>query len=313
MSKPIVVAHISDVHLAPLPRLRLQDWNLKRLLGFLNWQRGRKSLHRRDVLDRLVADLVGMAPDHIAVTGDLANLGLPLEHVAGLRWLESLGEPRDVSVIPGNHDIYCPLRGDPGVGRWAAYMAGDGLEDAGVTSFPYVRVRDGIALVGVNSAVPTPPGRATGVVDEVQLAGLGKMLDELFAQNLIRVVMIHHPPLQGQAPPSRALENAGAFEATLVAHGAELVLHGHNHCNMLSWVPSEQSLGPVPGGGAFPVVGVASGSAGLKHGDQSLARYNLFHIDRDDAGPRIEMIGRGIESLDGPVVELERRLLVPKR
>jgi 3',5'-cyclic AMP phosphodiesterase CpdA len=50
--------------------------------------------NRRDatsgVLDRIVADLEAQAPDHIAVTGDLANIGLPQEHIkAGS--VESLG------------------------------------------------------------------------------------------------------------------------------------------------------------------------------------------------------------------------------
>ena len=58
------------------------------------------------MLAALVADLKARTPDHIAVTGDLVNLSLPSEFVAARAWLDALGNPRDVSVVPGNHDAY---------------------------------------------------------------------------------------------------------------------------------------------------------------------------------------------------------------
>ena len=78
--------------------------------------RNRRDAYQREVLDRIVADLQAQAPDHIAVTGDLVNIGLPQEHINALAWLESLGAPQRVSVIPGNHDIYSRLRRRPGHG-----------------------------------------------------------------------------------------------------------------------------------------------------------------------------------------------------
>ena len=48
------------------------------------------------------------APDHIAVTGDIANIGLAEEYRHGRDLLESLGTAHDVSFVPGNHDIYVP-------------------------------------------------------------------------------------------------------------------------------------------------------------------------------------------------------------
>ena len=66
-----VLAHLSDPHLAPLPMpnpLRLLS---KRGLGYINWLRKRRSIHRADMLAALVADLKGRAPDHIAVGGAL--------------------------------------------------------------------------------------------------------------------------------------------------------------------------------------------------------------------------------------------------
>ncbi len=86
-----VLAHLSDPHLAPLPFPHPRELLSKRGLGYLNWLRKRRSIHRADMLTALVADLKDHAPDHIAVTGDLVNLSLTKEFAPALAWLEGLG------------------------------------------------------------------------------------------------------------------------------------------------------------------------------------------------------------------------------
>ena len=58
------------------------------------------------MLDALVADMQAQRPDHIAVTGDLVNLALEAEFTPAQAWLESVGTPQRVTVVPGNHDAY---------------------------------------------------------------------------------------------------------------------------------------------------------------------------------------------------------------
>jgi 3',5'-cyclic AMP phosphodiesterase CpdA len=311
MAETVTIAHLTDVHLGPIGGFTPRYWNVKRALGYLNWVRKRRHDHLRDALDRIAADLAAQRPDHIAVGGDLCNIGLPHEHAAALTWLEVLGAPDRVSVVPGNHDIYCRLGPDPGVGRWARYMQTDAQgavfldrpdhpgHPGGGTGFPFVRILGRVALVGVNSALPTPPAMAWGRVGREQLARLAGALDRLGAEGLFRLVLIHHPPLSGQASRSRGLIDAEAVEAVLQRHGAELVVHGHNHRNMLAWRPS--------GSGMVPVVGAPSASIGRLRGHEPLARYNLFRID--PAAGRIELVGRGLAEPGGAVVELERRRL----
>ena len=106
-----VLAHLSDPHLAPLPWPHPRELLSKRGLGYLNWLRKRRSIHRADMLAALVADLKAHAPDHIAVTGDLVNLSLTNEFAPALAWLDGLGDPRDVTLVPGNHDPMCARRG----------------------------------------------------------------------------------------------------------------------------------------------------------------------------------------------------------
>ena len=304
MQTPLTIAHLTDVHLGPIAGFSAPYWNLKRALGYANWRRKRRYAYQAAVLERIVADMRAQAPHHIAVTGDLVNIGLPREHMNALAWLERLGPPHLVSVIPGNHDIYSPLGADPGTRRWAAYMAScaQGAIHAGHDEdFPYVRMLGPVALIGINSAVPTPPLIASGRCGADQLGRVAATLERLGRAGAFRLVLIHHPPLPGQAGRYRELTDAGEVQAVLERHGAELVIHGHNHDNMLAWCPS--TTGPVP------VVGAPSAALGRAHKRESLARYNLYRID----GPpwRIELVGRGLQAPGGAVVELERRTLVP--
>ena len=307
MTTILTIAHLSDVHLGPIRGFTPRYWNLKRLTGYWNWHGKRRTLYQRSVLDRLVADLQAARPDHIVVTGDLVNIGLPQEHIDALSWLASLGPPDRVTVIPGNHDIYARQR-DPGTRRWAAYMSsnatGQGhLSPAGagpVAEFPFVRRCDGIALIGLNSAVPTPPLIAAGRAGKQQLAALARVLDSTHRAGLFRLLLIHHPPLPGQASRTRGLKDAAALQSLLYRHGVELVIHGHNHRNMLTLQPSAS-------GAPIPIVGVPSASLAQRLKGEALARYNLYRI----VGPpwSVALCGRGLADPAGDIVELERRQL----
>jgi 3',5'-cyclic AMP phosphodiesterase CpdA len=305
MTETITLAQLSDVHLAPVRGLALRHLNVKRGLGYLNWQRGRRYVHRKSSLDLVVADLKAQHPDHIAVTGDLINIGLPAEYEAARAWLESLGTPQTVTVIPGNHDIYTHVHGHPGVGRWADFMRADTwgarLRPPSTDGFPFVRKVGPLALICLNSAEETPPFVAAGRLGDRQIAALGDLLQRTRQQRLVRVVLIHHPPLPGQAPPRRALRDATALERVLAAHGAELVLHGHNHRdNHIDFAWAE---------GRVPVIGVASGSAGRVHKAEPLGRYNLLRITRTGSGAHIECITRGLDPSGRFVEQVDRKLL----
>ncbi len=292
--------HMSDVHLGPIEGFRWRYWNVKRGLGYINWHRGRVRLHRREVADRLAADALRQHADHIAVTGDLANIGLPAEYAAATAWLSSLGDPDRVTVVPGNHDIYTArLHGASCLDVWAPYMRGsDAVGASEPVRFPFVRRFGDVALIGLNSAIPTPVFSAMGRLGAPQLAELGTCLARLKEAGLIRVVLIHHPPLPGQAPPRRALADAAAFGEVLEAEGADLVLHGHNHRDTLVWR------------GEAPVLGIPSASTTRPHHDEPMARYRVLRIGREAGRVRIESETRGLAVEGGEVVSLDRQVLV---
>lgn len=280
------LAHLSDPHLPPLPAVRLRDLVGKRAFGYLNWKRNRHKYHRRDVLDALVSDLQAQMPDHIAITGDLVNLALEAEFAPSRAWLESVGTPDRVTVIPGNHDAYVRVTQQHFAQAWGSYLDGDAAP-AGVT-FPSLRRRGPLALVSVSTAVPTPPLMATGRLGSAQLHELERMLAELSAEQAFRVLLIHHP-LRSDSRIKR-LTDSSELLALLKQHGVDLILHGHDHVHSTIWVEGPQ--------GSIPVIGVPSASA-VAHGHYPSAAYNLFSIERDGTAWRVEQTVRGFGDQPG--------------
>jgi 3',5'-cyclic AMP phosphodiesterase CpdA len=297
------LAHLSDIHLSPMPRAKRRHLLSKRLLGYVNWHRGRKLVHRREILDLLTRDLIERKPDHVAVTGDLVNLGLPEEFLRAAEWLHHLGTPDDVTAIPGNHDAYVRLHPDRSTRHWHPYMesneAGEALFATPATGFPFVRRFGDVALIALSSAIPTMPFVAAGKLGTDQLSHLASALDRLGREGSFRVVLIHHPPLPGQASWARGLRDAKKLREVLRTHGAELVLHGHDHRQTVHEL--DTASGPAL------IVGVPSASEAVE-GRAPAARYNEYNIGKSGNGWRVEMVGRAAGSADN-VWECERRVL----
>jgi len=291
------LAHLSDPHLPPLPAPRLRDLAGKRALGYLNWTRNRQRFHRRDVLDALVSDMQAQGPDHIAITGDLVNLALEAEFAPSRAWLESVGAPDRVTVVPGNHDTYVRVTRHRFTEAWGNYLGSDDTPDVGVT-FPLLRRRGPLALVSVSSAVPTPPLMATGWLGRAQLDALERILAGLSAEQAFRVLLVHHP-LRSDSRTKR-LTDSFELRGLLLQYGVELILHGHDHVHSTTWID-----GPK---GTIPAIGVPSASA-VAHGRYPAAAYNLFSIERDGAAWRCEQTIRGIDD-SLRVQQLQRKRLI---
>ncbi|MDP3897900.1 MAG: metallophosphoesterase [Mesorhizobium sp.] len=297
------LAHISDVHLGPLPDVTYRELASKRITGYVNWHRNRASRLNVGALGAIVADMLASVPDHIAVTGDLMNLALEVEIELAREWLASLGEPNSVSVVPGNHDAYVPGALKKACIAWRPWTAGEtGWAKANEHGFPYIRVRDKVAIIGVSSARASAPFLATGSFSAEQAGRLGRILDRAGDEGLFRVIMIHHPPVRGAAPSHKRLYGIGTFQDTLRRHGAELVLHGHTHLPTLYWIGGRGSL--------VPVVGVAAG--GESHGvEKPLAQYNLLEISGQAGDWTVELVRHGLTGQTSGVAQLSREPLVP--
>lgn len=295
------LAHISDIHLGPLPAPAYRDLISKRITGYINWRRNRSSNLHEGVIDDIVADMKAQQPDHVAVTGDLINLALDGEVALSRLWLESLGNSHDVSVVLGNHDAYVPKALDKACAAWGPWMHGDDeAESARRGTFPYMRVRSDVALIGVSSARATAPFMASGFFGEKQAERLGAMLDEARANDLCRVIMIHHPPVRGAAPAHKRLLGIGLFKKVIRKHGAELVLHGHTH------LPTTHRIEGLERD--VPVVGVAAAGQ-APNGSKPAAQHNLLEIERSNQGWQIELTRRGITNDNAAVHTIARETL----
>jgi 3',5'-cyclic AMP phosphodiesterase CpdA len=265
------LAHISDPHLGPLPPVRWRDLASKRVTGYVNWQRHRGKAMASPTLLQIMADLAAQKADHLAITGDLVNLGLDAEVENAKAWLEAQGTPEDISVVPGNHDAYVPGALAKACKSWQAFMSGDVPKgpDAPQDMFPYLRVRDAVAIIGVSSAIATSPFLARGAFRSGQARWLAQILDDCGKRGLFRVILIHHPPVRGAAALHKRLFGIGLFQKTVMQHGAELVLHGHTHQPTVNFIQGRD--------GKVPVAGVSSTSQS-PGGHMPAAGYNLFEI-----------------------------------
>lgn len=279
------LAHFSDPHLhfAAAPP-SLAERLSKRSLSRLSWARGRGGLQRPEILAAAIADVQAHAPDHWLCSGDITNFSLPGEFAAAGRWLASFASPETLSIVPGNHDALVPVPWADSWAHWQPWMCGDGGPgDSAASHFPYRRVRGEVAVIGLSSALPTPPGFASGRLGEAQLAALAELLQRSQAQGLARVVMLHHPPADGVVRARKALSDRAAFRAVIARVGAELIVHGHSR---------DARFDPIRGpAGLVPVLGVPSISA-LPNPKDEGARWNLIGIERAGERWTIEVTAR---------------------
>jgi 3',5'-cyclic AMP phosphodiesterase CpdA len=287
-----LLAHLSDAHIGPLPHPHRRELLGKRITGYMNWKRGRSLTHNMDVLAAIVADIHAQKPDHIAMTGDILNIGLKAEFPFAAAWLDTLGPPDKVSFVPGNHDAY--TRGS--MPHLASTFAKWTTSDAtGQSGFPYLRMRNGVALIGLSSGVPTAPFLASGRLGSKQRARLDALLAELAGQDLPRVIMVHHPPNRGGGGAGRSLSDRREFEEIVSRRGADLVIHGHNHRMTISYIERDEVR--------IPVVGVqsASASGGTR---MHRAGYNLFRIEPEKGGLKITARARGLSPVTNTMEDL---------
>lgn len=286
-SAELTFAHFTDAHLTSPEGAAVGDLMNKRILGALSWRRRRQHIHRPSVLASLVADLGEQGPGHVAITGDLTQIGLPSECRAARAWLDQFAPPAGVSLVPGNHDRYAAAGWEATVGLWEPYAATDetgrALAQAAGTpegsDFPALRIRGPVAFIGVSSSVVSPWFMATGRVGEAQRNSLAGILEHTGRAGLFRVLLIHHTPVPGGDKWRKRLTDADDVSGLIARHGAELVLHGHTHRLQTDRLPG-------PGGCSVPVVGLSSASADDPRPGRE-ARYSLWKVERTGDGHRL--------------------------
>ena len=286
------IAHVSDPHV--LTRTAAQWRSIvfnKRLTGYANLVLRRGRVHRRDYLLSVLAAAAEQS-DHLVVTGDITNLSLEHEYEEARRLLREVAWRTEVTVVPGNHDIYLPSipRNRRFAHHFGEFMASDLPElarDLPAGSFPFVKLRGAVAFIGLSSAVPRPPFVAAGYLGRAQMEALELILAHPAVRVRTPVILIHHPPFDMRprlVQMRDGLVDAAALWATLGALGHAVVLFGHLH------VRRRYTLRTASG----TVQGICAAGAALDHQNAVMrAGFNRYVIDDSS----------GLESVEGWVVD----------
>lgn len=294
-------AHFSDLHLLSLSGARFLDFFNKRWIGAANLVVSRGRHYHPEVFETLVSDLGHQRLDHAICTGDVTNLAMEQEFVFARDQFDriELG-PREVTVIPGNHDAYVGKGADFFSGYFADYHDPD---DAWAwptgSPWPVVRLRGAVAVIGLSTSRTTPWFTAYGNVGDEQLERLRQVLADDRLAGKFRVVALHHCPAgAGSGSRIRGLRDRAKLARVLAEVGAELVLHGHEHKDLATALP-------VPGG-EVAVRGIQSGS--FEAGKARLrARYRIYEVSASgDSTTRPTLTGEELR-----VWSPENRLFLP--
>jgi 3',5'-cyclic AMP phosphodiesterase CpdA len=278
----IRVAHFSDLHVLALDGVGPTRFMNKRFTGWVNLRLKREHKHRPGHVRAVAREVARAKVDHVVITGDLTNLALEQEFEAVSRLIESeLGLPKeDVTIIPGNHDLY--TRGAMRARRFTRFFAPylisdlpDLAADISLGRFPVVKLRGPLAIIGMSSAVPRPPLVASGQLGTKQLEALERILAHDEVKRRTPIIALHHPI---HNPPSwlktqvEGLVDASDLRDVVkdVKHG--LLLHGHLHGRMQRHLETK----------AGSILAVGATSASLHHEDEHrMAGFNLYELDDD--------------------------------
>jgi 3',5'-cyclic AMP phosphodiesterase CpdA len=197
MSAPLVVAHLSDLHLGA---------------------------HVPAAVDALAGDVAAFHPDLVVVTGDNTMRARPHEFMRAADLLGKLPTPR--LVVPGNHDVplISPLRVAAPYHRYRRWIG----PDTSVVRLP------GVTALGINSM---PWWRwKSGRVTHRQAVMIRQVLGSASPAD-VRLVAMHHPPFAGGlerlAGRGRFARATGLAEVDLVLAGHTHVPTVHAYGEML--------------------------------------------------------------------------------
>jgi 3',5'-cyclic AMP phosphodiesterase CpdA len=276
------IAHVSDLHVLSPAGV---EWRRilfnKRITGHVNLVMRRSRVYRREYLRMVLAQAAARA-DQVVVTGDITNLSLESEYIAARALLDDVARTAEVTVVPGNHDVYLPaiFRERDFVRHFDPFLQSDLPElarDLEAGRYPCVKLRGPVALIALTSAVPRPPFVSAGVLGREQLAALEAVLAHPEVARRTPVLLIHHPPVDHRPRVVRlrdGLVDAAAFGRSVAGLARGLVLYKHIH-------ERERRVLPTPAG----ALDVVSASGGALDDPRASVRagFNLYDIDDDGA------------------------------
>jgi Icc protein len=183
-SEPIVIAQISDLHCGSI-------------------------YYRPELAARVVEEVNELAPDVVAVTGDLTDMGFHDEYATAKALLDGIACPR-ILVIPGNHDAR-----NVGEVHYERYFGDRDSEIA----------LGGVRILGIDSSEPDLDGGHVG------RARYHRMEESFADPDEFKILCIHHHlvSVPGTGRERNIVQDAGDLLRVLAGSGCDLILCGHKH------------------------------------------------------------------------------------
>ena len=274
------IAHFSDLHVLALEGVETSRFMNKRFTGWVNLRLKRGHKHKPAYVREIAREVTKSGVDHVIITGDLTNLALEQEFEAVKQLLEEeLGLPREnITVVPGNHDLYTrgAMRAKRFTNFFAPYMESDLPElaaDLELGRFPIVKLRGPLAIIGLSSAVPRPPLVASGELGDAQMLALERILAHDEVKSRTPIVALHHPvhnPSSKTKAWVEGLRDADRLNDIVQGVPNGMFLHGHLHKRV------QRSLATRDG----KMLSVGATSASLDHEDEhKMAGFNVYDFD----------------------------------
>lgn len=220
------IIHLSDVHVWRYAFNPVRLLN-KRAVGMFSLLAGRARRFRMERLHEVVARVIGLAPDHVVITGDLTTTALDDEfREARSALADLLLDSARVTVIPGNHDRYTS-----GSVRYRSFEEWFGVF-APPGPYPWLRRLDATtAILGLDATRSHLSAR--GYLPPEQLARARDLTAESSSLPRRLIVACHYPvaapePYSDELGPKR-LENAAVVSDWLATLGKHLYCCGHVH------------------------------------------------------------------------------------
>jgi 3',5'-cyclic AMP phosphodiesterase CpdA len=210
---------------------------MKRLLHVSDLHFGRD---RPELLPPLIDTINALAPDIVAISGDLTQRARASQFRQARNLIDSLQSP--VLVVPGNHDtpldnlperVFMPWR------RYRKWISTD-LE-------PQVHDPDW-SIIGINSV--NPLGWQRGWFDAKDI----RTVEQGFADTpdtAFRIVVVHHPLEHLPGERKKLMRGADAAISALARLGTDIVLSGHLHswrADVFASAPTEPAVLQVHAG-----------------------------------------------------------------
>jgi 3',5'-cyclic AMP phosphodiesterase CpdA len=244
----VVIAHVSDPHFG-----RIAD---------------------EAVVDALVGDVNGLAPDLVAVSGDLTQRARRAEFEAARAMLDAFAAP--VLVVPGNHDTHPwwrPIRRlRAPLSRYRTYITRD---------LTPTFEREGVCVLGVNTAFgATVKG---GRIDRETMAEIERVFTTQPGDAFKVLVLHHHLAKIGALRPHDITYRARKALKLASAVGVDLILCGHLHISHVEPMPLRTQGRRL----VIASAGTATSDRGRRE-HRATNFYNVVRLDTDAGAFEIE-------------------------